>query len=150
MTSPEGEKPGHVRLVTRHLEVSTQGNSRLLDITGRVEELLRQTGLSEGQVLIFAPGATAGITTIEFEPGLQHDFPEMLERIAPADIPYQHDGTWGDGNGHGHVRASLIGASLTVPFEKQRLLLGTWQQIVIVDCDNRPRKRTIAVQFFGV
>jgi secondary thiamine-phosphate synthase enzyme len=105
--------------------------------------------LSEGQITVFAPGATAGITTIEYEPGLIRDFPEALEKIAPSSKRYHHDDTWGDGNGHGHVRASLIGPSLTVPFQKGRLLLGTWQQIVLVDCDTRPRKRDVAVQVMG-
>jgi secondary thiamine-phosphate synthase enzyme len=138
-----------MQIVTENIQVSTRGNSKPVDITESVADVLRNSGLSRGQALVFAPGATAGITTIEFEPGLVHDFPEMLERIAPADIPYQHDGTWGDGNGHGHVRASLIGASLTVPFKDSQLLLGTWQQIVLVDCDNRPRKRSIVVQLIG-
>jgi len=138
-----------MKILTEHIHVSTKGNSNLTDLTGQIAAVLSKSGMAEGQALVFAPGATAGVTTIEFEPGLVHDFPEALERIAPADIPYQHDNTWGDGNGHGHVRASMIGPSLTVPFLSGRLLLGTWQQIVLVDCDTRPRKRDIVVQLIG-
>jgi secondary thiamine-phosphate synthase enzyme len=139
----------HMKIHTSHIPVSTKGNSHPVDLTEAVAAVLAETGMTEGQVTVFAPGATAGITTIEYEPGLLHDFPEALERVAPADHPYQHDKTWGDGNGHGHVRASLIGPSLTVPFQSGRLLLGTWQQIVLVDCDTRPRKRNIVVQAMG-
>jgi secondary thiamine-phosphate synthase enzyme len=138
-----------MKILTETIHVSTKGGSSLTDLTKQVASVLSESGMTEGQALVFAPGATAGVTTIEFEPGLLHDFPEALERIAPADFPYQHDNTWGDGNGHGHVRASMIGPSLTVPFLSGRLLLGTWQQIVLVDCDNRPRKRDLVVQLTG-
>jgi secondary thiamine-phosphate synthase enzyme len=138
-----------MKIITEHINVSTKGDSSLTDLTEQIAAVLVKSGMAEGQALVFAPGATAGITTIEFEPGLLHDFPEALGRIAPADFPYQHDNTWGDGNGHGHVRASMIGPSLTVPFQSGRLLLGTWQQIVLVDCDTRPRKRDVAVQLIG-
>jgi secondary thiamine-phosphate synthase enzyme len=138
-----------MKIITEHIHVSTKGGSSLTDLTERIASVLAESGMKEGQALVFAPGATAGVTTIEFEPGLMRDFPDALERIAPADFPYQHDNTWGDGNGHGHVRASMIGPSLTVPFQSGRLLLGTWQQIVLVDCDNRPRKRDVVVQLTG-
>jgi secondary thiamine-phosphate synthase enzyme len=138
-----------VKIITERVAVTTEGGSTLVDLTERVASVLAKSGMTEGQALVFAPGATAGVTTIEYEPGLLHDFPEALERIAPADQPYQHDNTWGDGNGHGHVRASMIGPSLTVPFQSGRLLLGTWQQIVLVDCDTRPRKRDMVVQLIG-
>ncbi len=138
-----------MKIITEHIHIPTKGDSSLTDLTDQVSSLLAESGMAEGQALIFAPGATAGITTIEFEPGLVHDFPEALERIAPANIPYQHDNAWGDGNGHGHVRASMIGPSLTVPFLSGRLLLGTWQQIVLVDCDTRSRKRDVVVQLIG-
>lgn len=138
-----------VKILTEHVAVTTKGDSTLVDLTEQVASVLAGSGMTEGQALVFAPGATAGVTTIEYEPGLLHDFPEALERIAPADIAYHHDNTWGDGNGHGHVRASMIGPSLTVPFQSGRLLLGTWQQIVLVDCDTRPRKRDMVVQLVG-
>jgi secondary thiamine-phosphate synthase enzyme len=101
-------------------------------------------------VLVFVPGATAALTTVEFEPGLVRDLPELFERIAPRDRPYHHDETWHDGNGHSHVRASLLGPSLTVPVQGGKLLLGTWQQIVLVDFDNRPHRRELVVQLSGV
>jgi secondary thiamine-phosphate synthase enzyme len=138
-----------MKLFTDFIEVSTKGGSDIVDITPQVEELLHRSGFTEGQLTVFVPGSTAGVTTIEYEPGLLEDMPEALERIAPSAGSYHHDATWGDGNGHSHVRAAFIGASLTVPFEKGRMLLGTWQQIVLVDCDNRPRERRIAVQAFG-
>lgn len=138
-----------MKIVTETLSISTPGKSALVDITKSVEEVLLKTGLSQGQVTVFIPGATAGVTTIEYEPGLLKDFPEALERIAPSDIPYHHDATWHDGNGHSHVRASMIGPSLCVPFNNRQLLLGTWQHIVVVDCDIRARKRRIVLQFIG-
>ena len=100
-------------------------------------------------VTVFVAGSTAGITTIEFESGVLADLQAMWERIVPRDIPYRHDSRWGDGNGFSHVRASLLGASLVVPFNSQRLLLGTWQQLVLVDFDNRPRQRQIVLQIMG-
>lgn len=138
-----------MKILTETLSISTPGKSALVDITRSVEELLLKTGLSSGQVTVFIPGATAGVTTIEYEPGLLKDFPEALERIAPSNISYHHDATWHDGNGHSHVRASMIGPSLCVPFQNRQLLLGTWQQNVVVDCDIRPRKRRVIVQFIG-
>jgi len=100
-------------------------------------------------VLVFAGGSTAGITTIEYEPGLLKDYPKFFDRIAPVNLNYDHDNTWHDGNGHSHIRAAIQGASLTVPFSKGRLLLGTWQQIIFVDFDNRSRRRDITVQITG-
>jgi len=100
-------------------------------------------------VTVFVAGSTGGVTTIEYEPGLEEDFSRLLEKIAPSNLPYNHDKRWGDGNGFSHVRASLLGPSLTVPFADGRLSLGTWQQIVFVDFDNRPRVRTIVLQFLG-
>ena len=99
--------------------------------------------------MVFVGGSTAGITTIEYEPGLKKDYPAFFEKIIPSNISYQHDKTWHDGNGHSHIRASLQGASLTIPFLNGNLLLGTWQQIILVDFDNRPRKRNITVQVTG-
>jgi secondary thiamine-phosphate synthase enzyme len=138
-----------VEVITEHIKVSTKGNSEILDITGEIAEKIRQCGLSEGIVTIFVSGSTASITTTEFEPGLRKDIPEALERLAPSDIRYHHDDTWGDGNGHAHVRASFLGPSLTVPFLKGKMLLGTWQQVVLIDFDNRSRYRDIVLQLLG-
>lgn len=134
---------------TDFIQISTRGHSDIVDITPQIHELLIQTGFEEGQITVFATGATAAVTTIEYEPGLLKDIPEALDRIAPEDAHYHHDATWGDGNGNSHVRASIVGPSLTVPFVSGRLLLGTWQQIVFVDCDNRNRQRKIPVQIIG-
>ena len=136
-------------IVTDSFSISTKGNTDILDITHDVQKKIASSGLNEGSVLVFAGGSTAGITTIEFEPGLKKDYPAFFEKIIPSNIAYQHDETWQDGNGHSHVRAALQGASLTIPFKNKNLLLGTWQQIILVDFDNRPRKRNITVQIIG-
>lgn len=133
----------------RELRLSTNGGGEMHDLTPAVAEALHETGVNDGIVTVFAPGATAGITTIEFEPGLLHDFPAAMERFAPRDMPYRHDDTWHDGNGHSHVRASTIGPSLTVPAAAGGLVLGTWQQIVLVDFDNRARERRVVVTVMG-
>lgn len=134
---------------TLSFNVSSKGFNDIIDITENVQSLLKDSGLSEGSALVFVSGATAGITTIEFEPGLKKDYPEFFERIIPSDMRYHHDDTWHDGNGHSHVRASLQGASFTVPFYQGHLLLGTWQQIILIDFDNRHRNRKIIVQLTG-
>jgi secondary thiamine-phosphate synthase enzyme len=131
------------------LRIATRGEGEMHDLTERVAELVRKVGVTEGVVLVFVPGSTAGITTIEYEPGLIQDFPAAMERIAPRDLDYAHDSTWHDGNGHAHVRASLLGPSLTVPIAGGKLLLGTWQQIALVDFDNRSRQRRIVVTIMG-
>ena len=136
-------------LVTDSVSVSTRGDSHMIDLTGRVQEVVDRHGFREGHVLVFVSGSTAGLTTVEFEPGLQKDLPAALERVAPRGISYAHEETWHDDNGHAHVRASLIGPSLSVPFEEGRLLLGTWQQIVLIDFDTRPRRRDLVVQLSG-
>ena len=138
-----------MKVITDFVNITTRGNSDIVDITGEVASCLSRTGLKEGQVTIFASGSTAGVTSIEYEPGLLKDIPEALDRLAPEGAPYHHDDTWGDGNGHAHVRAAMIGASFSVPFVSGRMLLGTWQQIVVIDCDNRSRSRRIAVQIIG-
>ncbi|HKH85248.1 MAG TPA: secondary thiamine-phosphate synthase enzyme YjbQ, partial [Nitrososphaera sp.] len=109
--------------------MSSNGESDMIDITRQTDESIKASGLQDGIVTIFVSGSTASITTIEYELGLKKDFPKMLARIAPSEIEYEHDNTWHDGNGHSHVRASLIGPSLTVPFKNKSLMLGTWQQI---------------------
>ena len=121
----------------------------MLDVTGEVQSVVSAHPLKEGSALVFVSGSTAGLTTIEFEPGLQKDFPEFFEKLAPQGAHYHHEDTWHDGNGHSHVRASLLGPSITVPFSKGKLLLGTWQQIVLIDFDNRPRDRRLVVQLQG-
>ena len=121
----------------------------MIDITGEVQSKIQSAGFNEGNVLVFVGGSTAGITTIEFEPGLKKDYPLFFEKIIPSNVSYNHDQTWHDGNGHSHVRASLQKASLMVPFVDGELLLGTWQQIILIDFDNRSRKRNITVQITG-
>ena len=136
-------------VVTDRLSLQTRGDAEMIDVTGDVQSLVSKHGFAEGQVLVFVPGSTAGLTTVEYEPGLIRDLPEAFERIAPRDRHYHHEETWHDGNGHSHVRASLLGPSLTVPFTGGELLLGTWQQIVLIDFDNRPRRRELVVQLSG-
>ena len=139
-----------MQILTKFIEISSKGHSDIIDLTPDVHRHLNASGLQEGQVTVFASGSTAAITTIEYEPGLLRDIPDVLNKIAPEGAPYHHDATWGDGNGNSHVRAALLGPSLTIPFVNGDLLLGTWQQIVLVDCDNRSRNRKISVQFMGI
>ena len=134
---------------THSINFKTNGNCDIIDITGKVEAVLSESSFDEGNMLLFAGGSTAGITTIEYEPGLLKDYPKFFDRIAPVNINYEHDNTWHDGNGHSHVRASLQGASLTVPFVNGSLTLGTWQQIIFVDFDIRSRNREVVVQIMG-
>ncbi len=136
-------------VVTKRISFQSKGACDIIDITPQVERQIAETDINDGTVTIFVAGSTAGITTIEYEPGLLSDFPDMWERIVPGDINYDHDRRWGDGNGYSHVRASLLGASLVVPFTDKRLTLGTWQQIVVADFDNRPRSRQIILQIMG-
>jgi secondary thiamine-phosphate synthase enzyme len=134
---------------TISFSINSQGNCDIIDITDQVAEKLRSLNFEEGNVLVFANGATAGITTIEYEPGLLKDYPDFFNSIIPSNKYYKHNETWHDGNGHSHVRASLQGASFTVPFNEGKMLLGTWQQIVLIDFDNRARRRNIILQFTG-
>ncbi|HEY82290.1 MAG TPA: YjbQ family protein [Dehalococcoidia bacterium] len=136
-------------VVTRKISLQTKGDGDIIDITSQVEEQLAQAKVNSGTVTLFIPGSTAGITTIEYESGLLADFPTMWERLIPKSIPYHHDRAWGEGNGYAHIRASLLGASLVIPFNNQKLALGTWQQIVLVDFDNRPRSRQVILQIMG-
>ena len=136
-------------VITRTITVSSNGENDMIDITRQIDEAIKATMLQDGIVAIFVSGSTAAVTTIEYEPGLKKDFPKMLARIAPSEIEYDHDNTWHDGNGHSHVRASLIGPSLTVPFKNKGLMLGTWQQIVLLEMDTRPRERKIVLQMIG-
>ena len=136
-------------VVNKTISLSTKGGCDIVDITTQVEQQVAEVGVNNGTVTIFVAGSTAGITTIEFESGLLSDFQSMWERTIPKNVPYDHDRRWGDGNGYSHVRASLLGASLVVPFNDKRLTLGTWQQIVLLDFDNRPRSRQIILQIMG-
>ena len=138
-----------MEIVTDTISVDTRGNTDIHDITKRVALLLKKHGFGEGNALVFVPGSTAALTTLEHEPGLLKDIPEVFERLAPDDAPYHHEKTWNDGNGHSHVRAALIGPSLTVPFKDGELCLGTWQQMVLIDFDTRARSREIVVQLTG-
>ena len=132
------------------LQIETQGNNQVLDITPNLIETLNLTDISHGTATLFVIGSTAGITTTEFEPGLvNHDLKDYFNRFAPEDGEYQHEKTWHDDNGHAHVRASLLGPSLTVPIVDGKPILGTWQQIVLIDFDTRPRRRDIIVQLIG-
>lgn len=135
--------------LTKSFSVSSRGNTDIVDITPDVEEIVRGFGAADGLATVFVPGSTAGVTTIEFESGAVADLKDAFERMAPEDIPYAHNARWGDGNGHSHVRAAILGASLCVPIAGARLLLGTWQQIVLVDFDNRPRTREVVVRVGG-
>jgi secondary thiamine-phosphate synthase enzyme len=121
----------------------------MIDITGNIQKIISDSNLRNGFIVIFVPGSTGALTTIEYEPGLQKDFPDMLERISPKNMHYEHEERWHDRNGHSHVRASLIGPSLVVPFHDQKLTLGTWQQIVFIELDVRSRKRELIVEICG-
>ncbi|MDP3936949.1 MAG: secondary thiamine-phosphate synthase enzyme YjbQ [Deltaproteobacteria bacterium] len=136
-------------VVTKTFKLSTQGESEIHDVTEEVAEGVRRSGVTSGTVTIFVSGSTAALTTIEFEDGVVRDLTDAIERLAPRDIHYAHDARWGDMNGYSHVRASMLGPSLVVPFSDGKLLLGTWQQIVLIDFDNRPRKREIILQVMG-
>ena len=136
-------------VVTGKISLESQGECDILDITPQVARQITAAEINSGTVTLFVAGSTAGLTTIEFEPGLVSDFRDMWERVAPKSVTYNHDRRWGDGNGYSHVRASLLGASLVIPFNNKELTLGTWQQIVVVDFDNRPRSRQVIVQIMG-
>ncbi len=127
----------------------TLREGEMVDITDKVQGILTAAKPEDGVAFLFVPGSTAALTTIEYEPGLLSDFPRLLERLAPRGIPYEHEKRWHDGNGHSHVRASLLGPDLAVPFKRRKLVLGTWQQIAFVELDVRPRDRTVIVQLIG-
>ena len=136
---------------THHDSISfdTRGGCDMIDITHAVSDTVNGSGLKTGICTVFCTGSTGSVTTIEYEDGLLHDFPAAMERIAPIDAVYDHHLRWHDGNGHSHIRASILGPSLTVPFINGRLTLGTWQQICFVDFDNKPRNRTLEVVLIG-
>lgn len=134
---------------TKTIQFSTRGMTDIIDITPKVAEVVKKSRVQSGIVCIFLPGSTGGITTIEYEPGLIKDLPEVLDRVIPTNKRYHHDATWGDGNGFAHLRSALIKTSLVVPFTDKKLLLGTWQQIVFLDFDNRSRNRRLILQIMG-
>ena len=129
--------------------VKTKGYCHLENVTGYVQSKLDESGVTDGIACVAVVGSTAGVSTIEYEPGLLKDVPQFMEKLLPSDKPYEHDNTWHDGNGFSHMRSFLLKTSLCVPFSNKRLLLGTWQQIVVADFDNRPRSRKVVVQFVG-
>jgi len=136
-------------VITREIRVQTSGECDIVNLTDKVQEAVRSSSLEKGIVTVFVGGSTAAVTTIEYEPGLLQDLPATLERIAPRNVEYKHEEMWHDGNGHSHVRASIIGPSLVVPFKDRRLCLGTWQQIVLIELDIRARSRNIILQILG-
>jgi secondary thiamine-phosphate synthase enzyme len=134
---------------TYDFHLNTKGFGDIVDVTGRVQDLVKKSKFTEGIATVFIPGSTAGVTTVEYESGLLSDLKTALDRWVPTDMEYAHDARWGDGNGFSHVRSSLVKASLTVPFTGTQLMVGNWQQIVVVDFDNRSRKRRVIVQVMG-
>ncbi len=136
-------------VITKKIKIDTQGETDIIDITDKVSARLKDSGLTRGIVTVFVPGATGGITVLEYEPGLVKDLQRAFEELAPKDREYAHNDRWKDMNGHSHVRASLLGPSLTVPFIESEMQLGRWQQIIFIDFDNRPRSREIILQIVG-
>jgi len=136
-------------VVSRQIQVSTRGNGDAVDITQLVAKQVQDSGIRSGIATLFAAGSTYALTTMEFESGVVHDLRHLLDELAPPGADYRHNLRWGDGNGHAHVRHALMGASLTIPFVDGRLTLGTWQQVVLLDFDNRPRSRSVIVQVLG-
>lgn len=138
-----------MKIVNERIKVETKGAGDLVNITDRIAARLAATKFATGHVIVFHPGSTAAITTFEYEPGMIQDMQELYEKIIPSAKHYHHDETWGDANGFSHLRAALQGPSLTIPFENGRLLLGTWQQVVLCEFDNKPRHRDVVVQITG-
>lgn len=134
---------------TSYIELSSKGFTDMIDITGKVESVLMKSGIKNGLLTVFVNGSTAAATTIEFEDGVLQDLKEAVERLFPSNITYKHDAAWGDGNGFAHVRAAFMKPDITIPVVGGGMTLGTWQQIVFIDFDNRPRKRRIIVQVVG-
>jgi len=138
-----------VKVFNQTLTIETKGFSHVIDITNQLESAVEESGIENGIALVFVPGSTGGVTTIEYEPGLLKDFPELMEKLIPSNRSYHHDQTWHDGNGFSHLRSSLIGTSLVLPIYKGSVIHGTWQQVVIVDFDNRPRRRNVVIHLLG-
>jgi len=131
------------------IKFNTRGAGDIVDITGELKKTVLESKIKSGTVVVFTPSATSGLTTLEYEPGLLRDLPQLMEKLVPSDRAYQHDETWHDGNGFSHLRSALIGPSLTIPFIDRELTLGTWQQVVFLEFDTRARQRRLAVQITG-
>jgi secondary thiamine-phosphate synthase enzyme len=134
---------------TGNIAINTRGNTDIMDITRELERLVTESGLKSGTMTVFCPSSTSGLTTVEYEPGAISDLKGMFEELVPSQRDYAHNATWGDGNGYSHMRASLLGPSLTIPFIERSLTLGTWQQVIYIDFDIRPRQRELVVQMMG-
>lgn len=139
-----------MKILTKEIIIESHGNCDIIDITDKAQRILNSSNLLEGICNIFSIGSTASVTTIEFEPGLLLDIPKILEKLIPTYSKYHHNDTWGDGNGHAHIRSAIFGTSLNVPFNNGMLMLGTWQQIVLIDFDNKKRTRRVAIQLTGL
>ena len=138
-----------MKVFNQTLTIETKGFSHIIDITNQLESSVEESGITNGIALVFVPGSTGGVTTIEYEPGLLKDFPELMEKLIPSNRSYHHDQTWHDGKGFSHLRSSLIGTSLVLPIYRGSVIHGTWQQVVIVDFDNRPRRRNVVIHLLG-
>ena len=141
--------PPNMKVVSDTIKLQTKGEGDMIDVTSQLSNIVKESKIKNGAVTIFVSGSTAAVTTIEYESGLIHDFPEMLSRIVPKDLEYEHDNTWHDGNGHSHIRSSLIGPNITIPIIDGKLTLGTWQQVVLLEMDTRSRNRTVILQIMG-
>lgn len=131
------------------LAIDTRGNCDVINITGQMADLVEKSSVTDGLAVIFCPSSTSSLTTIEYESGCIEDLQHYFDTITPPDASYQHNLRWGDGNGYSHLRAALLGPSITIPFQNKKMTLGTWQQIILVDFDNRPRRRELVVQIIG-
>lgn len=138
-----------MKIITKEINISTEGNCDIINITENIQNILRDSKMKEGNCCVFAIGSTASVTTVEYEPGLIKDIPKVLDKLIPVFTKYNHNDTWGDNNGHSHIRSAMIGTSFNVPFLNSELILGTWQQIVFIDFDNRKRNRRIVAQLTG-
>ncbi len=138
-----------MKTISKTITFDTKGNPDLIDITGEISRVLSSAKIEDGTLTVFVVGSTAAITTFEYEPGLIRDITELAQKLIPANRQYAHDQTWGDANGFSHLRASLFGPSLVIPFNDGKLRLGTWQQVVLAEFDNRPRKREVVIQIIG-
>ncbi|OGX18829.1 MAG: secondary thiamine-phosphate synthase enzyme [Omnitrophica WOR_2 bacterium RBG_13_44_8b] len=138
-----------MKIISKKLNLHTKGNPDFINITPDLSKLLESAKIKNGSLTVFVVGSTAGITTFEYEPGLVKDMADFYEKVIPQNRHYHHDDTWGDANGYSHLRASITGASLTIPFEDARLLLGTWQQVVLAEFDNHPRSREVIIHIIG-
>jgi len=138
-----------MKVISKTFDLETRGAGDLINITSSISQILKASNLKEGSLTVFVIGSTAAITSFEYEPGMIQDMQDLYEKLAPSNQHYNHDETWGDANGFSHLRAALQGPSLTVPFDKGKLMLGTWQQVVLAEFDNRPRQRRLVVQLIG-